>query len=180
MTTNQEFNRPVKRQAEFIQPPNKLKRVVGDGGLSDEILNRAEALIQENTTDFVPLAQLYLNRLSQAVDSIRKHSPELADQEKQEQYISLLIYPTMHLKANGAMFKYPLISTISNRMVNFLEVIDRIDHDVIELFNAYETTIRAIIAARITGDGGPKGKALIDALVEACERYFEKNPANTE
>ena len=45
MTTH--FNQPQKRQAEFFMPPNLLKEKAGSGGLSEDILLKAQKLLEE-------------------------------------------------------------------------------------------------------------------------------------
>ena len=57
------FDQVPRRKAEFIKPPNILKAKVGSGGLSEDILNKAQLLLENNTVDFQPLAEIYLNSL---------------------------------------------------------------------------------------------------------------------
>lgn len=171
-----EFNRPRKRKAEFIKAPKTLKAKVGSGGLSEKILDRAQALIENSSVDFIPLAEMYLEALDKGIDLAHK-----AGEDTDKEYvINTLIYPTMQLKSNGGMFKYPLISAISAKLIHFLEVIDEADSEVIEICAAFHTTIRAIIGGRVEGDGGEHGRELLAALDEACQRYFTKYPDNRD
>ena len=48
--------------------PNTLKAKVGSGGLSEDILNKAQALLENNTVDFQPLAEMYLTALMKGID----------------------------------------------------------------------------------------------------------------
>ena len=67
--------------AKFYKPPNTLKQKVGSGGLANEILERAQSLIEKNEIDFNPMAEHYLDmlrrnsayRLMQELEIIHHH-----------------------------------------------------------------------------------------------------------
>jgi len=164
------YNQPQKRQAEFIRPPNILKAKVGSGGLSDAILDKAEALLENNTVDFLPLAEMYLASLMKGIELAKNHEPDIDD----EYVISCMLYPAMQLKANGGMFHYPLVTHIGDKLIQFLEVIEEPDIEAVEIVLAFHTTMRAVVLGKIQGDGGVHGEELILALSDACLRYFER------
>lgn len=166
------YQQKQRRKAEYIKPPNLLKAKVGSGGLSDDILVKAQALLENNTVDFQPLAELYLNSLFSGIERTRK---DLQDGET-EFHIASMLYPAMQLKANGGMFHYPLVTTIADRLVQFLEVIELVDEDAVEIVLAFHTTLRAVIMGKVQGDGGTHGADLIAALDQACMRFFERYP----
>lgn len=168
------YNQKRLRKAEFVMPPNSLKAKVGSGGLSDSIIDKAQRLLENNTIDFQPLAEMYLSSLKSGIN----RGKEAGAKDDKEHIISAMLYPAMQLKANGAMFHYPLVTKIADRLVHFLEVIADLDIDAIEIVLAFHTTIRAVVMGRITGDGGTHGQDLFDALDEACMRYFERAPYN--
>jgi hypothetical protein len=168
------FNQKRRRKAEFIRPPNLLKAKVGSGGLSAEILDKAQALLEDNVIDFRPLADLYLASLMRGIEYARG----VDGRGDTEEVISHMLYPAVQLKANGGMFHYQLVTAIADRLVQFLEVIVMPDIDAIEIVLAYHTTIRAVAMGGVTGDGGTHGAELIAALDDACHRYFEKYPEN--
>lgn len=169
------YNQPQKRKAEFITPPNTLKSKVGSGGLSEDILDKAQKLLENNTVDFLPLGEMYLNTLMKGIETAKNASPD----EDQEHLITLMLYPGMQLKANGGMFHYPLVTKIADKLIQFLEVIEVPDIEAIEIVLAFHTTIRAVILGRISGDGGRHGDELIEALNDACMRYFDKSRKTT-
>jgi hypothetical protein len=172
MTSEPHFNQKQRRRAEFIKIPNALKSKVGAGGLSEEILDKAEKLLESNTVDFLPLGEMYLAALMKGIELAKNAGPG----EDGEFIISSMLYPAMQLKANGGMFHYALVTTIADRLIQFLEVIEQPDIEVVEIVLAFHTTIRAIILGRITGSGGKYGDELLRALNAACMRYFEKYP----
>lgn len=172
MTEDRHFNQKPRRKAEFTRPPNTLKAKVGSGGLSEEILNKAQTLLENNAVDFMPLAEIYLTSVMRGVETAREKSGS----ENAELLIAQITYPAMQLKANGGMFHYHLVTRTADKLIQFLEVIESPDAEALEIIIAFHTTIRAIVMGRITGDGGKYGQDLLDALNEACLRYFDKHP----
>lgn len=168
------FNQERRRKAEFIRPPNTLKAKVGSGGLNEEIIDKAQHLLEDNTADFQPLADLYLAALTRGLEQARR-GEDISDRET---IISGMLYPAMQLKANGGMFKYPLVTHMADKMVQFLEVLAVPDADALEIVLAFHTAIRAVVMGRVAGDGGARGKELTGALDEACHRYFDRHPYN--
>lgn len=168
------FNRTVLRKAEFIKPPNLLKAKVGSGGLAESILDKAEKLLEENTADFQPLGEMYLNGLMRGIEEAKTSYND----KDQESVIAGMLYPGMQLKANGGMFHYQLVTKIADTLIQYLEVIERVDEEVIDIVLAYHTTLKAVIQGRIKGSGGARGQELYDALIGACDRYFSKHPDN--
>ena len=165
------FQQVPRRKAEFITPPNILKEKVGSGGLSEEILDLAQKLLEENTQDFVPLGSMYLDALMNGIDMAKGITPS----EDPEAIIASMLYPAMQLKANGAMFHYQLITNIAEKLVQFLEVIPDPDIEAMEIILAFHTTMNAVLRGQIKGDGGDNGAKLLSALVNACQRYFDQS-----
>jgi hypothetical protein len=166
------FNQAKRRRAEFIRPPNVIKSKVGTGGLSEEILEKAQTLLEKNTVDFQPLAEMYLANLMKGIETAKAHEYD----SDPEHVVSMMLYPAVQLKANGGMFKYELVTKIADKLIQFLEVIRHADIEAVEIVLAFYTTLRAIITGRITGGGGRHGTELLKALNDACTRYFEKHP----
>ncbi len=170
------YNRTPRRKAEFIKPPNTLKAKVGTGGLTEEILNKAQKLLEENTLDFSPLAYVYLENLWQGIEAA-KHMKFSDDTEV---LITGMLYPAMQLKANGGMFRFHIVTQAADRLVQFLEVLEEIDTEALEIIMAFYGAIKAVIQGKITGDGGENGKELVSALSVACVKYFERRPPRIE
>lgn len=171
------YNKKPRRRAEFFMPVNQLKNKVGTGGLSEDVLRKAQDLLDNNNVDFVPLATTYLNSLGNALTQAQT-SLEDRDHAKHENLIYILLYPSLQLKANGGMFGYPLISDIAQRLIHFLEVIERIDADAIEVVTAFRTAMLAVISGTLDRRGNAHGHTLVKELDEACFRYFDRYPDN--
>lgn len=165
------FNQPVKRPVEFFNPDNVLKEKVGDGGLDDRILEKAQSLLDKSDIDFTGQGQRFLMSLKEGIRlaETQKHRFET------ESLLATITQPAMQLKANGAMFGYPLVTKIADLMIRFIEVLNELDKDAIEIFHGFRTALNAVLVGQIKGDGGQEGADLYDALNDACQRYFDKN-----
>ncbi len=170
------FSQVQRRKAEFIRPPNTLKNKVGSGGLSEEILDKAQALLENTTVDFRPLGEMYLDSLMKGIE----RAQSAGKNAEPEEIIAGMIYPGMQLKANGGMFHYPLVTRLADRLIQFLEVIEEPDKDAVEIVSGFHTTMRAVIIGQVKGDGGRYGIELVNALEDACYRYFERHADNVE
>lgn len=101
--------------------------------------------------------------------------PEGADSET---LIAGMLYPAVQLKANGGIFRYPLVTCISEKLLQFLEVIAAPDDGALEIVRGFHTALRAVLMGRVAGSGGKSGDELVQALDDACLRYFAHYPAN--
>jgi len=155
------------RKAELIAPPNRLKEKVGGGGIDETVLNKAQELLENNTVDFKPIALMLVDLLHEAISDAKSGTTQ------GEEAIEAMLYPAMQLKAQGGMFHYPLISEISNILVNFLETVTDTDKDVLDIVVAHKMSINAVLGSQIKGDGGKVGRELRDALLDACARYYK-------
>ena len=158
----------IEQGAEIIRPPNKIKEAVGGGGLDAQVLRKAQTALEINASgiDFRPQAREMIGFLEKAYDDARTGvtTGTVA--------IEAMIHPAMQLKAQGGMFKYTLLTEICNILVNFLETSEKVDRNSLAIVEVHLKTIKAIIGRSMTGDGGPVGKELREALMDACNRYY--------
>ncbi len=164
------YNQKPKRNAKFIKPPNLLKAKVGIGGLSDAIIDRAQKLLESHSEDFRPLGEIYLKQMKDGIDN----AIALGRPTDSEEVIAQILFPCVQLKANGGMFGYLLVTRIAERFIQFMEVVDKIDEETLDIAMAFYTTIKIVLNSQIKGSGGDQGEALVSELNNACMRYFEK------
>lgn len=161
-----------KKPAEFISLPNIIKGKVGSGGLSEDILNKAQRLMEEHNIDFEPQAEENLETL---MDSIKEAKSAASLEEKDmPALIAKILSPCIELNSHGSMFRFPLVSEISYIAIRFLKTVQHVDKEILEIFLAYHATARAIIQNKLYGDGGDRGQELIQSLDAACNRYMKK------
>ena len=158
------------KKAKFIKVENKIQKKAGFGEIAEVAISRSESIILNNNVDFKEIATPILFNLRETV-KLARENPEKIDILRQE-----LIKPIMELKANGAMFKYELIGSLAGVMLSFLEHINQLNNDALEIIEAHEKTLTLIVTNGIKGDGGLLGKQVVEELESACGRYYRKNP----
>lgn len=168
---NADTPRPSMRRAEFITPPNLLKEKLGNGGLDEAVLEQAQKLVDDAGIDFLPTGQRYLVGLQEGIRLASVQSGNIDD----EALIATMIYPAMQLKGNSGMFGYPLITTVSGKLVQFLEMIHRPDDDALDVISGFAAALQAImLLGEKASEMEEHGEDLVVALEDACRRYFEK------
>jgi hypothetical protein len=145
-----------------------LQAKVGTGAVKPEKTQICQQKLDENTTDFAPMAAEFLAALEKEIERARQGKEDLQSLRDH------VTRPVMQLKANGAMFGYTLIGDLANIMLSFLEGVSRLDGDIIQIVEAHHKTLAAIVRGEMKGDGGEPGKAMKAELVSACKRYMEK------
>ena len=173
MAENDPFKNQQKlRKAKIVTPPNEIKEKIGSGGIDEALLNKAEEELENNQIDFRPIAAGLLKELDQAVQDAEVSI--LQD----EADVEALLYPSAQLKAQGSMFRYPLVSDISDILVNFLETVTvPISHDALEIVTAHKMAISVVISTNMTDKNHPQGAELKRSLTEACGRYYKARKA---
>jgi hypothetical protein len=161
-------NHPKNGQAKIIRATKDLQLKAGSGEIEARRIKRAEEVIESNTHDFVPTAQEFLERLENGINAARKGNSAEID------LIAGMTRPVMELKANAQMFKYDLVSILANVMLGFLEHIQSLDKDAIDIVEAHHKTLSLIIHKRMKGDNGSNGALLKMELEDAVQRYFIK------
>lgn len=152
-----------------IYKANKmLQAKVGTGTVNKKIMYECQLEIDNNNTDFEPMAKNFLKDMKEVIDLAKTKSNNLEELQKK------LSIPVMHLKANASIFGYNLVGELASIMLGFLESYTSIDDDIITIVEAHHKTLSAIIKNKIKGDGGETGTALKNELEKACRRYQSK------
>lgn len=158
------------KSAHIIKANRLLQAKVGSGDVDSAKVEKSQAILEKNTTDFVPMATAFLDALEQAL----KDTPQ--DQVITDKTIlQPVIVEVMQIKANAAMFGYTLVGTLSSTLLNFLEDIQSWDDDARKIVEANTKSLRVIVNTKTKGDGGEQGQMLITELRDACARYLKKN-----
>jgi hypothetical protein len=174
MTATDDFestfrDQPKLRTARIVTPLNVLKQKIGSGGIDAATLAKAEQVLENNTIDFKPIAKELLAELDASIESARKNQ-----KMKDEAYIEAIIYPAAQFLALGTLFHYPLISDISDNLINFLEtVVPPPTQETLEIVIAHRMAIFAALHNNMMGRNPPQGAELKRQLTDACQRYYK-------
>ena len=153
--------------SKLYTPKNKLKNKVGNGGFNPVHLEDAQASIDNNDVDFVPIAAGLIKTLDEAIE---EHAD---DQESVELRIKMLDELTQ-LRAQGSMFKYPSITAITDVIVDFLDSVDGMNKTIVQIVTKYSQSTKIILGKKIQNDADKVCVAVIGELREVCEKYKSK------
>jgi hypothetical protein len=157
------------KDKQIMKASRLLQAKIGRGAVDEKTILKSQKIIDNNDFDFVPMGEEFLQALDKALGEAKKaESPSAAN------LLEELREPVMQLKANAAMFGYPLVSVLASIMLNFLESVKTLDRDVIEIVDAHRRTLEIIIRNKMQGEGGDYGVELQKELRNACRRYFAK------
>lgn len=152
----------------IISPRPILKEKVGTGGFAANSVQNAELVIARNDTDFAPYARGFLTALGLAIAEARLRK------RRDREVIKTLLKPAMELKANGTTFKYALVTDVADILLNFLEDLDTLNDDALDIADIHHKALGVIITNHLSGDGGTQGATLSNELYSACQRYARK------
>lgn len=155
----------MSEQTKLVRPENKLKKKVGSGGFKESDLIKAQSMIENNKIDFKPIALDLLVELDQVLTDIA--SGKISNKDA----LGSIMYPLMQLRAQGSLFHYPVITSISDIVVDFIDSVGKLDDDVMEIVVAYQKSAQAILSLGIKDANSKVGKDLCGALKDACQRY---------
>lgn len=163
MTEAQEPSKVNRKDVKKIEADKKLQQRVGTGKIDEQVVEKAQKVIDTNQVDFGPLAKPFLDELKMALETVD-------EKETTKEIMESISMPIMNLKANAGTFKFELISGLTGTVLNFLENIKEPDKKVYQIVDLLTKTIQLILAYKMTGDGGPNGKALMAAFAEVCQK----------
>ncbi len=153
-----------------IKASLELQKKVGTGSIDEKKVEKAQDVIKSNKVDFAPIAKPHLDELSLAI----KNSAAIKSSESNKEILESYMTPIMNIKANAATFNYSLISGLAGTVLTFLEDVGKFDRKVVQIVDLLYKTILLILARKISGDGGPEGKALLGAFHEVCQKTIKK------
>ncbi len=170
MTDDNDADKLLGEAAEFLDPPNFLKRKAGSGGIPQHLLDKGEGFIKENDIDFIPFAKDHIKHIKAYAKELKTAKNKTAEQ----QYFDGITENVMRLKAHGGMFGYDIMSAVSDITLNCLELTKTINDDLYQIIDAHNNSIELVIATKLRGNGGDQGKAIVNELRKATVRYHKK------
>ncbi len=149
------------KKAQIINAPHTIKVKVNEGGpgaVSLETLQKAEAVIADMADDYMDWVSEDLTALQAAYDALAADlSLGKAGLDK--------IYTIAHdMKGQGGSFGYDLITVIGNELCRFVEPLEKLTPSHMAVIELHLSTMRLVVAQKITGNGGEQGNALLDGL----------------
>jgi hypothetical protein len=154
-------------KAEIINPPNLLRRKVsGSGPISQEMLTRAKAAVENLTAQFSELLKKDIEKVSAL------HAEGLADPARRLDIVKA-IFEVMHdLRGQAGTFDYPLVTRVGSSLCRFVENLEACDDRCYEVIGVHVEALNAILRHAVRGDGGPLGQEIADGLERAVKKIL--------
>lgn len=147
-------------EAQFVTPPNYLKMKVGAGGVDKEAIKEAEIAVQVlGHKMYAKWADSDLDRMRGAFEELKKTS--LDDPEGLKKMLRIC----WDMKGLGGTFGYPLVTTITHYLSNYLEhCVDSGAQVSAAVVSPHIDALYVVLSQKVSGDGGAIGRELVAGL----------------
>ena len=152
-----------------IKTPNYIKQKVGEERIETDQIIACQQFLDSVEVDFTDEAEGHINVVRDLIKILKA-----MEYGREEEYYQDIIEPIMALKAGGGMFLYTPLYMLSNMMQSFLERVYRLDNNVLDIVDGYETAIRLCLSKCPKDGDHPIVKKLLSELERACVRYVQR------
>ena len=157
-----------EKAANRIWPPNPLAEKAIKGGpnaVTAETLDRAEKVIADAAGDYLEWVGADLEKLRGALNDL------VQSDDRHAEALQRLFDIAHDMKGQGGIFGYDLMTVISDLLCGFVERLKRdLGEAEIAALQLYVDALDVVVAKRLTGDGGPEGKRLLDGLARVSAK----------
>lgn len=148
---------------ETFMPPNSLAKARNGSGpvsIDPDILQRAEAAVENLQDDYAIWAQQDIDGLRAAVAKAR------AEPSQRDAAIADIYKRALDMKGQGGGFGYDLITTAGGLLTTFMEGRTTFSERDFHIVDAHINAIQAVVRGNIKGDGGKIGLEIVAGLRE--------------
>ena len=158
-----------------VMMPRKLRaqktiraKIGPSAKITEDQISKAQQFIDECKLDFKPEALNQLTKIENEIKVLRHIEYD------RNQHYNAIVIPMMQIKGQAGMFGNMLVSEISAMMMRFLEIFQEFDNDALELLTVYCRTVRISYEKEIINTETDSGRAIINEMQQAMERYKAK------
>lgn len=148
-------------EAQFVTPPNYLKMKVGSGGIDKEAIKEAEIAVQVlGHKMYAKWADDDLGRMRTSFEELKQTSLNDPDGVKK------MLRICWDMKGLGGAFGYPLVTTITHYLSNYLEHCLNDPNTPVSaaVVTPHIDALYVVLSQKISGDGGAIGRELVAGL----------------
>lgn len=162
-------NREERRPTVVMPATRILQSKVGRGKVSPEKVAKAEETIGsvKGRVDLTPFAEEHMQEIAVFLDLLKNNDPT----ENIAQDIARSI---MKFKGNTGMFSDGSYVNLAAIMLRWIESVEEIDSDVLDMLSGYYTTLDQIFSNKLKDDS--QIQIIVTEMENACHRYFNKHP----
>ena len=157
-------------KAEIVNVPDTIKlKVRGGGPLTEEMLEKAEKVIEKHGVQYLPRAQAQIESLMKTVRDAGKKV------ESRPELFGEIFRKSHDIRGTGSTFGYNLVTEIGASLCHFVENIVQHDDDAMEVVDAHVNALRAVVAKGVKGDGGKIGREIAAGLSKAVAKSAQRS-----
>jgi chemotaxis protein histidine kinase CheA len=168
----------MSESARIIRPNltlNSKVTVGGPGAVDEAMLEKAEAVIQGMSEDYLKWAKDDLGRLAKAFAALKASGGQTADTA---QLLEAIFAVSHDIKGQGGSFDYQLMTIVGNQLCRFIEnLAGKADANAIEVIELHVNALQAVMAHKLKGDGGAIGKKFLTGLEQVIAKRTAKPSA---
>jgi hypothetical protein len=163
-------NKTTGKKARSIMPATRiLQSRVGAGKIKPEKIEKAQGKMNavRGRIDLQPFAQEHMGE-------IRTFMAQLKASQAGIEITDEIARSIMKFKGNIGIFSEGPLIGLTMIMLDWVESIETIDQDVMDVLNGYSVTLEQIFSDKL------KDTKMIEVIIKemqaACERYFSRHP----
>lgn len=164
-------NKPKAGQVVILKANFALRMKIGKGGIAPKVLLACRRVMEENAFDFAPMARDILKTILSEIERLK------TQKRTHKEALETLRIQVMQFKANAATFRYPLLSEIAHKLLDFLDQIDELDTPAIEIIMVFHDTAEKLLVRRDENRSDPRTRKIPEEFEKAFERYWKRKTA---
>lgn len=137
----------------------------GPASISPEAIEAAENMLEK-------MAEDYPDWVTKLIMTLQEKHGRCVDTPEDRKELFQEINSIAHdMKGQGGTFGYPLMTHFADSLFNVTDGRGKYTDNQVELLKSHVDAMKAVIKARLKGDGGEIGKELTGTLDKALEKY---------
>lgn len=164
-------NKPKTEQVVILKANFALRMRIGKGAIAPKVLLACRRVMEENAFDFTPMARDILKTILSEIEMLQ------ANKRTHEETLGALRIQVMQFKANAATFRYPLLSEIAHKLLDFLDEINELDASAVEIVMAFHNTAEKLLVRRDENHTDSRARKIPEEFEKAFERYWKRKTA---
>lgn len=150
----------------LISPSTTLQTKAGTGWIAPDKIKACQAMLDNNSYDFAPIGTAILDRLQTPIEKAR--DGKITRPHAHEKILECV----MQLKANGTMFQYPIVTSLCAVVMSFLETIENLDDQALEIAQTLHNHLSLIFEKQVKKTTSAPAKAMEKEIKSICHAYF--------
>jgi hypothetical protein len=154
---------------DFIKKTGKLSVKVGDGGLDQSILDKADAVASSIIVD-------YKENIKNQIVALKSHvADEKLVSQQNSAVLEIFIFDLLPLKVDSHQYSNEPLNMLAARLLTFVESLTQINMDSYHIIRAHVNAIDLVFQRHINDASHKFAVAVLKELDDALARYNNKH-----